>query len=443
MPTMVRTNLFNRRNSLTQVKLSGFGGVDGSIVIDMGNFNQLTMDLKDYTATVGGGCLLGDLAQFLFNHGRAMPHGTWPGVGLGGHVTTGGMGPASRMWGLALDHVIGAEVVLADASIVKASETENPDLFFAIKGAAASFGIVTHFRLRTQPAPGECVEFQYTMGSPDTALRIEWFKTWQRFVSDLSLSRKLSVGLEIFPHKMVISGNYFRPKADFDTLNITEFLPPSGTYIETVHPTWIDIVNSWAEGIRVNYGGGASRSFYAKSLNFKRFQLVPEDVAERIFQNLAIAYASGAMMVISFHPAGGRVNDVDPDATAYPHRDTLFWMQFAAVRPGGLDVSTRDLVHGIDRILLKGMPQARFGAYLGHVDPDLANPSEAYWGINLPQLKRLKAKFDFQDIFHHPQSVSIGEKAPESVDNQQLKRSMPRRVDVHHHFLPPDVCFGE
>jgi hypothetical protein len=424
------------------VEHPGFGGVDGSIVIDMGKLNQLSMDSQNHIATVGGGCLLGDLAKFLFEHGRAMPHGTWSDVGLGGHATTGGMGPASRMWGLALDHVIGVEVVLADSSTVNASETENPDLFFAIKGAAASFGIVTRFRLRTHPAPGECVGFQYILNSPDTATRIEWFRKWQRFVSDPSSPRHLSVGLEVFPHKMIIGGSYFRPKTEFDTLNILASFPPGGVYRETVSPTWIDIVNSWAEGIRVNFGGGASRSFYAKTLNFKQAQLIPDDVADKLFQNLNTAYSSGAMMVISFHPAGGKVNEIDPDATAYPHRDTLFWMQFAAVKPGGVDADTRNLVHGIDKLLVEGMPRARFGAYLGHVDPDLTNPSEAYWGINVPKLERLKAKYDADDVFHHPQSVSIGAKVAEGIDNKQLKRTLPRRVDVHHHFVPAGVNFG-
>ncbi|SMQ49382.1 unnamed protein product [Zymoseptoria tritici ST99CH_3D7] len=228
----------------------GFGGLNGSIVVDTTKLNHLSMDTETYTATVGGGCLLGDLAQFLYKYGRAMPHGTWPGVGLGGHATTGGIGPASRMWGLTLDHVIGVEVVLADSSIVDASEDKNSDLFFAIKGAAASFGIVTQFRLRTHVAPGECVRFQHTMESFDVATRSEWFKMWQRLMADPLLSRFLSVGLEVFPQKMVIGGNYFRSKKDFDDLDLLAALPSGGTYQETVAATWIDMVDGWAEGIR-------------------------------------------------------------------------------------------------------------------------------------------------------------------------------------------------
>lgn len=399
------------------------------------------MDTETYTATVGGGCLLGDLAQFLYKYGRAMPHGTWPGVGLGGHATTGGIGPASRMWGLTLDHVIGVEVVLADSSIVDASEDKNSDLFFAIKGAAASFGIVTQFRLRTHVAPGECVRFQHTMESFDVATRSEWFKMWQRLMADPLLSRFLSVGLEVFPQKMVIGGNYFRSKKDFDDLDLLAALPSGGTYQETVAATWIDMVDGWAEGIRVNFGGGASRPFYAKTLNFKQTQLVPDGVADDLFQLLAKSYAGGALLVVSFHPAGGEVNDVRPDATAYAHRDTLYWMQFAVVNPGSLSAEGRSLVHDIDKLVGQGMPQANFGAYLGHVDPDLENSSAAYWGSNVPRLQSLKGKFDENDIFHNPQSLSFGSKViGENYNRKPTKELL--KIDTHHHFVPADLSFG-
>src|SRR6201992_558608 len=124
------------------------------------------MDRTTWRATVGGGTLLGDLTQRMHDGGgRAMAHGTCPQVGIGGHATIGGLGPASRMWGSALDHVVETTVVLANSSIVTASQTQNPDVFWALKGAGASFGVITQFKVITHPAPGEAVQYSYTFSS--------------------------------------------------------------------------------------------------------------------------------------------------------------------------------------------------------------------------------------------------------------------------------------
>jgi FAD/FMN-containing dehydrogenase len=125
-------------------------------VVDLKNLQQFSMDATTWTATIGGGTLLADVTKRLHNAGgRAMAHGTCPQVGLGGHATIGGLGPTSRMWGSALDHVEEVQVVLANSSIIRASEIENPDVFFALKGAGASFGVITEFKVRTEPEPVE------------------------------------------------------------------------------------------------------------------------------------------------------------------------------------------------------------------------------------------------------------------------------------------------
>jgi FAD/FMN-containing dehydrogenase len=111
-------------------------------------------------ATVGAGVRLGNLALEVFAQGRrALPHGVCPGVGIGGHFTHGGYGYQSRLWGLALDSIVALDVVLANGSYITASEKEHPDIFYAMRGAADSFGIITYFYLQTHPAPSSVVTF--------------------------------------------------------------------------------------------------------------------------------------------------------------------------------------------------------------------------------------------------------------------------------------------
>jgi FAD/FMN-containing dehydrogenase len=113
------------------------------------------MDTTTWRATIGAGTLLGELDKRLHSHNRAMAHGTCPKVGIGGYATIGGLGPTSRQWGAALDHVEEVEVVLANSSIVRASSSQKADLFWALKGAGASFGVITEFIVRTEPEPGK------------------------------------------------------------------------------------------------------------------------------------------------------------------------------------------------------------------------------------------------------------------------------------------------
>ncbi len=105
------------------------GGQDGSMVVDLANFQGVAVS-EDGIAKVGAGTRLGNLDLAIYEHQRALAHGTWPGVGVGGHFTHGGYGYSSRAWGLALDQITALDVVLANGELVHASETENPDVFF-------------------------------------------------------------------------------------------------------------------------------------------------------------------------------------------------------------------------------------------------------------------------------------------------------------------------
>lgn len=91
--------------------------------------------------------------------------GTCPGVGIGGHATHGGYGYDSRLWGLALDTIVGLDVVLANGVEVHATKTSYPKIFFAMRGAGESFGIVTQFYLQTLPAPAHVLSFSANVGA--------------------------------------------------------------------------------------------------------------------------------------------------------------------------------------------------------------------------------------------------------------------------------------
>lgn len=139
------------------------------------------------------------------------PHGTCPGVGIAGHSLLGGFGHPSRMWGLAVDLILSLSIVLADGSLVTASERENPDLYWAFRGAGPSFGIVTEFKLKTYPAPKKNILYAYTYRSMDPEVLTEAFLAMQEF-GMRGPPQELGIGMEVRPGvEFKIRGVYVFP----------------------------------------------------------------------------------------------------------------------------------------------------------------------------------------------------------------------------------------
>lgn len=160
----------------------GLGGENDHLVVDLTTLNSVTVDRNTHIATVGAGARLGYVATELHKQGgRAIAHGSCPGVGIAGHLLHGGYGWASHNKGLALDWMIGATVVLANATEVHCSETENPDLFWALRGAGSNFGIVTSFELKTFESPSISTPFKASLDWKSEEEKIEGTKTLVEF----------------------------------------------------------------------------------------------------------------------------------------------------------------------------------------------------------------------------------------------------------------------
>ncbi|KAJ7460832.1 hypothetical protein FB451DRAFT_1044988 [Mycena latifolia] len=386
----------------------GIGGEDSAVVVDMVNFQQFNMDTETWQATVGSGTLLADVTTRLHDAGgRAIAHGTCPQVGLGGHATIGGLGPVSRQWGAALDHILEVEIVLANGTITRASATQNPDVLFAAKGAAASFGIVTEFVLLTHPEPRlSCGIRTRSSRLGKHADMASTFATWQSIVADPALDRKLATEVVVFELGMIISGTYFGTREEYLALNFEQQLSKNAKVSVTVLDDWLGAVGNWAETEALKLVGGVSGAFYSKSLTFRPDTLIPANGIQDLFNYFDSADKGTLIWFAIFDVEGGAVNDVPQNATAYAHRDALFYMQTYAVGLGTLSDKTTAFVTGMSDIITDSMPGVNFGAYAGYVDPQLTDGPQQYWGTNLPRLQKIKAAIDPGDLFHNPQSVS-------------------------------------
>ncbi|KIW05866.1 uncharacterized protein PV09_03067 [Verruconis gallopava] len=420
----------------------GLGGMDGAIVIDLKYFQYVSVDHSTWIATVGAGARLEDVTKQLYANGqRAMAHGTCPSVGIGGHATIGGLGPTSRLWGATLDHIEEMTVVLADGRLVDASAKKNKDLFFALRGAASSLGIVVEFKFRTRPAPQEAVQFSCSLSGSYSSMSGS-LRDWQAIVTDPSLNWKIFSQVIITTLGMNITGTYFGSEEDFKLepfaqrfiyakpkrpapkrarssgslrrifkhngmLQSTRREPTTRISVQVYKDNWLGLIREWAGGRFLSKLLGRPSHFYHKSLTIQKSQQIEAGAIDRLLTYLDSAKKGTPMWFIIFDLAGGAVNEVPVDATAFQHREATIYCQSYAISLGRVSDSSKEFIRTVNEIVESGIGSGKNnGIYPGYVDPELKSAQRQYWGGNLERLEGIKMKYDPGDLFKNPQSVT-------------------------------------
>ncbi|KAJ5203602.1 uncharacterized protein N7498_004481 [Penicillium cinerascens] len=387
-----------------------FGSSTGELSVNLENLQDFSMDRTTWMAKFGPGNRLGQATELMYNNGgRQAPHGETFDVGLGGHATVGGAGAASRQLGLLVDFVEEVEVVLANSSIVRASKSENEDLFFAVRGAGSSVGIVTDFTIRTVPAPPVTVDYTYVWTKQNVSSQVKIFQSWQKLLAGGTLPREMSYGLTVTASSMVLSGVYFGSEDEFATLNLpSHFATPPQVSETKVYTSFFEASKA-LDGAVSAAGIALPSHFYAKSLVFTQKTQIPEATTQRVFNYLANTKNGTDLYALNFDGLGGAVSDFSPSEAAYPHRDTLYFMFSFARTSSNLTDTTIRFLDQLSEVLTSGNPKAYYGQYAGNVDPRETNEKAlaGYYGQNLDRLKRIKRAVDPNDVFHNQQSVPV------------------------------------
>jgi len=159
---------------------AGMGTVDGGLVVDMSPQRWVHVDPATRTVRAGGGATLGDVDHATHAYGLAVPLGVLSTTGIGGLVTGGGIGYLARRYGLSIDNLRGADLVLADGTFAHADNDENADLFWAIRGGGGNFGVVTAFEFESHPV--SIIVGGPTLWHLDRAADVMAF--WRDFIED-------------------------------------------------------------------------------------------------------------------------------------------------------------------------------------------------------------------------------------------------------------------
>ena len=301
--------------------VAGHAVSDGAIVVDLSDLRDVDVDPERRIVRAGGGSRLGDVDRATQEHGLAVPFGVVSQTGIAGLTLSGGMGWLRRAHGLTVDNLVAAVVVTADGSVVRASEHDHPELFWALRGGGGNFGVVTSFEYRLHPVgPEVAVAFVLYPG----ARAVEVTDAFAAYMADASeeVSPLLVLGrvphAEVFPAEahgqpyVAIAGVHPGPVAEGEAV-----LRP----LRELGDPIVDLSGSmpWVNAQQLldgDYPDGWH--YYWKSLEFET--LAP-DVVRRLVEHAAAAPSEHSTIDIWWH--GGAMGRVPADATAYGARPTI------------------------------------------------------------------------------------------------------------------------
>lgn len=380
------------------------------LLIDLGELTSIAVDAG--TVTIGPGVLVGGLARRLADHDLVVPCGWCPTVGVTGAVLGGGYGVLSRFYGLGADHLLAAEVVLADGRTVRVDAGHEPDLFWALRGAGGgNFGAVTSVVLRTRPAPALvsfCVRWPYRQA---TAV----IEAWQQWAPDAADEINAEVALTV-PDSLdeacsvtvfgVIVGDGAASLAAF-----TDRIPGAETSLTPLTGRAAACHHTYAglPATEVPFDPPAPGERPGLRVTRSEFfdHPVPRDTIAGLVAGLVHERVEGQHRELEFVPWRGAIGRVPRDATAFAHRDARFMIRHA-VLTGRRATDGQRLA--ASRWATSSWALAHsFGnghVYPNYPDPDLADWEHAYYGTNLGRLREVKRAYDPVGAFRFGQSIS-------------------------------------
>ena len=381
--------------------IAGNALVDGGITIDLSQMRQVRVDPNERRARVGAGALLGDFDTEAQKYGLATPLGINSTTGVAGLTLGGGFGWLSRKLGLSIDNLLSAEVVTADGDIVRASATEHPELFWALRGGGGNFGIVTSFDFRLFPV-GPTVLSGLVIHPIDDAKQVLQFyreflaTTPDEFVCWFVLRQAPPLpflppewhGKEILALAMCWSGDI--AEGEKVAAPLRAFGNPIADVVAP-HPyaAWQTILDPLLTPGMRNYW---------KSHDF----LELSDGLIDVFIDAARRLPD-PQTEIAFVQLGGAVSRVPIEETAYTHRDAQFVVN---VHGRWADPAKDGECIGWARALFDAAtPFATGGAYVNFLTQEEGERLRAVYGANYERLVAVKNQYDPSNLFRINQNI--------------------------------------
>lgn len=396
----------------------GLGRNDGALIINLKNMKVLEYDEATGLLTYGGPVVISEAANYLWNNfSRALPHGRCPDVGMSG-IANGGFGTLARLAGTVLDNIVGVRVALANGTIVDADADQHSDLYWAVRGAASSMGVVLQFKIQTLEPPSARVT-NYTIAFPS-----DYTPTQQENVDALLGTQQWAqsehnadlLSVRFLPTtRSFLEGFFYGTPAEFATVSqsLLQYLPSQMSVSSSEFDFWTseDIATAGLIAQTLT----ARRYFYIASVAVQGSVPLDNSTAWQLFSSTVYAPAlPDATAGGSIEIWGGEYNKgVAADTSAWRHDDALMIVRWD-MRTSGADVSFADSTLETMRNNFYVFVDAYRAA--GGVPRALATYRDEKWtidetaeilyGDNWARLQEVKTAYDPDELFNtDPQAI--------------------------------------
>ncbi|MDL5362061.1 FAD-binding oxidoreductase [Halalkalicoccus sp. NIPERK01] len=382
--------------------VAGTAVADGGIVVDLSAMTGVRVDPEARTVRAEGGATLGDVDRETQLFGLATALGAVSQTGIAGLTLNGGYGHLSRQYGLALDNLRSVDVVTADGTVRTASEAENADLFWAVRGGGGNFGVVTSFEYALHEVGPEVYALFVWFHADDSREAMdryrEWTATAPREAGVLAFAAHVP-DLEEFPEEhwgeptVAMLGSY---RGDLDDAGavfgpLVEGLTPlvdfSGSMAYTELQSMLD--EDYPDGLR----------YYWKSVYLTA---ITDEVVD-----LLLRYNGSApspLSTVDLWHLDGAVSEIPRDATAFWHRDKPYMITFEAnwEDPADDDANVDWARDGIAETQDLSVASGRYGNFPGMNE----DPARALFGDNYERLAEIKSRYDPENLFRSNANVA-------------------------------------
>ena len=378
----------------------GLGTCNDGLVIDMSSIKYTRVDPQARTVQVGGGCTWGDVDHATHAFGLATPSGVVSTTGVGGLTLGGGHGYLTRKYGLTIDNLLAADMVLADGRFVTVSAEENQDLFWAIRGGGGNFGVVTEFRFQLHPV-------HTIVGGPtlwhqeQTTEVMQWYRDFMQeapedlygFFAILTVPPGPPFPEELHLKKMCgVVWCYTGPEAEAEKVfqPIREFGPPAMYGIQPMPYPALQ---------------GAFDALYPPGLQwYWKGDFVNELTDEAIALHVKHGYEMPTMhSTMHLYPIDGKTHQVGTDETPWDYRQAKWSKVIAGVDP---DPENTEAITAWAKEYWEALhPHSAGGAYVNFMMDEGEDRVKATYGSNYERLAAIKQKYDPTNLFQVNQNI--------------------------------------
>lgn len=382
--------------------IAGSAICDDGVVIDLSPMRAALVDLQSRRVTVEGGATLADLDAATQAHGLATPVGINSTTGIAGLTLGGGFGWLSRKHGMTVDNLVSAEVVTASGDVLRSSEAEHPDLFWALRGGSGNFGVVTRFEFQLHPVGPNLLSglIVYPLAEAGVVLRryAEFMQTapdeltvWAvlRSAPPLPFLPESVHGTPIVALAVLYAGD--DPERGTALIEPLRRLgTPAGAHVG-VQP-----YTAWQQAFDPLLTPGARN--YWKSHNLAALSDELIDTVVEYAGNLPSPQSE-----IFLAALGGAVARGNPESTAYAHRDARFVMN-VHVRWDDPADDARSIASARE-FYRRTSPFATGGVYVNFLTADEEDRVRAAYGASYERLAQVKRRYDPENLFHTNQNI--------------------------------------